>query len=355
MHKIFISYSRSDYAQVMKLKDEIEKVVGKGSCWIDVTGIESDRQFVDVIIDAIDKADVFLFMYSKHSDQSEWTRKEIEYAYSEKKRIVFVKMSDVQLSKYFRFQFGGHNIIDINVGVQKRHLMDNLAEWCGISSNSSQQDFADLHSINHHLNEKQGGAATAWGTKVANYLPEVLLSLSLFILPLGLVLFIAVNYLYRKQLQSRYPNYWKIVLSLSGNIHRILLGINLIMAFLLVCFSIQQGYDEGLFSFTCLLLFLNIVLLLCGVFRPAMLGLKRKKEVSVGLGLPTMLYLLPLFFVSMPYEQDGVGAAPIEHPLPSYDFLGDSLVVNDSVAEIALPIEEADTVMLDWDSVAYKE
>ncbi len=61
MHKIFISYSRQDYAAVVQLKDEIESLLGYGSCWIDLIGIESDRQFVDVIIDAIDKAVIFLF------------------------------------------------------------------------------------------------------------------------------------------------------------------------------------------------------------------------------------------------------------------------------------------------------
>lgn len=64
MHKIFISYSRHDKNTVFMLKDEIEDLIGKGSCWIDLTGIESDKQFIDVIIDAIDNADIFLFMYS---------------------------------------------------------------------------------------------------------------------------------------------------------------------------------------------------------------------------------------------------------------------------------------------------
>ena len=59
MHKIFISYSRSDFAKVVKLKDEIEQLVGKNTCWIDLKGIESNRQFVAVKIDAIDQAEIF--------------------------------------------------------------------------------------------------------------------------------------------------------------------------------------------------------------------------------------------------------------------------------------------------------
>lgn len=129
MHKIFISYSRKDYPQVVNLKNRIEKLIGGGTCWIDLAGIESDRQFVDVIIDAIDKSKIFLFMYSKHSDKSEWTRKEIEYAKSEKKKIVFIKIDGTSLSKYYRFQFGGHEIIDINNDEQFNKLLRNLLEW----------------------------------------------------------------------------------------------------------------------------------------------------------------------------------------------------------------------------------
>ena len=129
MRKIFISYSRHDKEKVFKIKDEIEGLIGTETCWIDLTGIESDKQFIDVIIDAIDQADIFLFMYSKFSDGSEWTRKEVEYAKSENKKIVFVKIDKVPLSKYYRFQFGGHDIIDIFDSDQKRKLMFNLQNW----------------------------------------------------------------------------------------------------------------------------------------------------------------------------------------------------------------------------------
>lgn len=140
MHKIFISYSRADYDKVMILKNEIEQLLGVGSCWVDLDGIESDQQFVDVIIDAIDKADIFLFMYSPHSDSSEWARKEINYAHSEKKRIVFVKLENVQLSKYFRFQFGEHDIIDLQDKKQKEKLLKNLSKWCNVKYHSSDEN-----------------------------------------------------------------------------------------------------------------------------------------------------------------------------------------------------------------------
>lgn len=77
-HDIFISYSRKDPKKVIAIRDEIKETIGAES-WIDIKGIESGEQFVNVIIDAIDKAKVVLFMISASSMQSEYTKKEIMY------------------------------------------------------------------------------------------------------------------------------------------------------------------------------------------------------------------------------------------------------------------------------------
>lgn len=136
MHKIFISYSRKDYSSVVKLKNEIDLLLGKGVCWMDLTGIESDSQFVEVIINAINKSDIFLFMHSKSSEQSDWTRKEVMYANGKGKRLVFVKIDNTPLSDYFAFQFAGHDIIDLNDKKQKQKLLKDLAGWCGARQNT---------------------------------------------------------------------------------------------------------------------------------------------------------------------------------------------------------------------------
>lgn len=136
MHKIFISYSRKDYSSVVKLKDEIDLLLGKGVCWMDLTGIESDSQFVEVIINAINNSDIFLFMHSKSSEQSDWTRKEVMYANDKGKRLVFVKIDSTPLSDYFAFQFAGHDIIDLNDKKQKQKLLKDLAGWCGARQNT---------------------------------------------------------------------------------------------------------------------------------------------------------------------------------------------------------------------------
>ena len=55
---IFISYKRDDLDMVWSIKDIIEKHTGE-NCWIDLDGIESDAQFANVIIKAINQAKVF--------------------------------------------------------------------------------------------------------------------------------------------------------------------------------------------------------------------------------------------------------------------------------------------------------
>ena len=63
-HDIFISYSRKDLKQVIAIRDEIKDRLGADS-WIDLKGIESGEQFVSVIINAIDKAKIVLFMIGR--------------------------------------------------------------------------------------------------------------------------------------------------------------------------------------------------------------------------------------------------------------------------------------------------
>lgn len=57
MKRIFISYKRLDKDKVFKIKDQIEAAIGP-ECWIDLRGIKSDAQFVSVIMEAIDNAEI---------------------------------------------------------------------------------------------------------------------------------------------------------------------------------------------------------------------------------------------------------------------------------------------------------
>ena len=142
MDRIFISYKREDKEVVFKIKDDIEKHVGE-KCWIDLDGIESDAQFVNVIINAIDEAEIFLFMYSKkHAEitdfEIDWTIREINYAQTEGKRIIFLNLDRTPLSKWFKMMFGLKQQVDVHSNVAMNKLYADLTKWLEKRSEGSE-------------------------------------------------------------------------------------------------------------------------------------------------------------------------------------------------------------------------
>ena len=144
--KVFISYKRVDKDRVFAIKDFIERglggdVAGKNHCWIDLEGIESDAQFANVIIRAINRADIFLFMYSAtHSEivdfENDWTVKEINFAQMKKKRIVFVNIDGSALSDWFALLFGTKQQVDGTDEEALQRLCNDMRKWLGLSSES---------------------------------------------------------------------------------------------------------------------------------------------------------------------------------------------------------------------------
>ena len=132
-YDIFISYKRLDKDKVFPIKDFIERNTGY-NCWIDLDGIESDAQFADIIIKAINNAKVFLFMYSKtHSKienfEEDWTVKEITFAQKKKKRIVFVNLDNAPLTDRFDFIFGTKQQVAASSDVAMKKLCADIKQW----------------------------------------------------------------------------------------------------------------------------------------------------------------------------------------------------------------------------------
>lgn len=132
-YDIFISYKRKDKEKVFEMKDCIEKKVGV-RCWIDLDGIESDAQFANVIIKAINDAQVFLFMYSRfHAEiddyDTDWTVREINFAQMKKKRIVFLNIDGTSLTDWFAFMFGSKQRIDASSTEAMQKLYNDLRKW----------------------------------------------------------------------------------------------------------------------------------------------------------------------------------------------------------------------------------
>ena len=132
MARIFISYKRVDSEKVFKIVHQIEQALGE-KCWVDLDGIESSVQFASVICNAIDKADVVLFMHSSvHLNidfENDWTIKEHNYAIAKKKRVVLVKLDDSPLDNIFLLEYGSKNNIDSRVPIQMNKLIRDLQHW----------------------------------------------------------------------------------------------------------------------------------------------------------------------------------------------------------------------------------
>lgn len=129
--KIFISYCRKDLAKAKQIKKEIEKSTST-RCWMDLEGIESGSQFEDVIISAIDNAKVVLFLLSENSMESEYSQKEIRYAYKKRKKFVPVNIDGCSPNGWFLFTFSGTDVIDYSEQDQRNKLMKDLVEWINI-------------------------------------------------------------------------------------------------------------------------------------------------------------------------------------------------------------------------------
>ena len=156
MARIFISYKRVDKDVVFPLKDRIEKALGE-PCWIDLSGIESDAQFASVIINNIDEAEVFLFMYSKtHGNikdfEKDWTIREINYAQEENKRIVFVNLDDTPLTKWFKFMFPRKEQVSVSSVDAVNALISDLKKWLQPQANQLDKKI-DTYAILMHVDE----------------------------------------------------------------------------------------------------------------------------------------------------------------------------------------------------------
>lgn len=109
MSRIFISYKRADKEKVFKIKDQIESALGE-KCWIDVDGIESDA-FSQITLNAIEDASIVLFFYGKDTENSQWQRREIEYAKANGKPVIPIIIDEVPEDSWYKIHFDNSLLI----------------------------------------------------------------------------------------------------------------------------------------------------------------------------------------------------------------------------------------------------
>ena len=165
--EVFISYSRRDLQQVIEIRDEL-KEVSQVDSWIDLKGIESGEQFVNVIIKAIEEAKVVLFMISETSMRSEYTKKEVMYAKNIGKKVVPVILDNSKLSGWFLFEFGVVDYVNIHDSRQRQKFHENLRSWLGLEDNDEGPlDFYDVGK--RYFQKQEYRTAIGWFFKAAKF------------------------------------------------------------------------------------------------------------------------------------------------------------------------------------------
>lgn len=185
MSKIFISYKRRDKDLVFPIVREIFENTGV-DCWIDLDGIESGDQFQNVIIDAIDNADIVVCMLSKNFiapykdertgnidlNKQTFPQKEVMYALDEDKRLIPLSIdgTSVRDCKWLKFNCIGLDCIDWKKQEQREKFFRNVRHWTGgqvtAEANSS---IKSTHSV-QNFNSNNGhefvdlGLSVKWAT-----------------------------------------------------------------------------------------------------------------------------------------------------------------------------------------------
>lgn len=109
-HDVFISYSRQNTEFALLFGKEMDDL--GISYWYDIDGMYSGDNFKDVLVDAIDKTKLLLFISSKESNDSPNVRKEISLAVAGNKRILPIRIDDTPYAKSIRYDLSDIDWID---------------------------------------------------------------------------------------------------------------------------------------------------------------------------------------------------------------------------------------------------
>ena len=114
-YDVFISYSSKDIGKARLLKSALDGR-GFGSFFAEES-LQLGVMFVDEIEQAISNSSVFLYLYTSHSTDSIWMKKELAYAEDKNKPIIPVVFSDDKvMDAATKFMLADRNISEISFG-----------------------------------------------------------------------------------------------------------------------------------------------------------------------------------------------------------------------------------------------
>lgn len=106
---VFISYSRTDSEVVKQIYEWLEKTGYK--CWLDVDGMFSGVSYKKVIVDAIKRSKILLFMSSENSNKSRNVVSEVSIAVEYGKKIMPVRLDMSPYSESIEYDIINHDYV----------------------------------------------------------------------------------------------------------------------------------------------------------------------------------------------------------------------------------------------------
>ncbi len=110
MTKLFISYAHLDSDIVLDISGQLQ--VAGYEVWIDKFGIQGGDLWVSAIVTGISDCDIFLLFISSKSILSDYIRRELDIAFSEKRKIIPIKIEQADIPQGWRYQLAGLQYID---------------------------------------------------------------------------------------------------------------------------------------------------------------------------------------------------------------------------------------------------
>ena len=106
---VFISYSRKDIEIVRSIYEWLEKAGCQ--CWLDLNGMLSGVSYKKVIVEAINRSKVMLFMSSENSNKSRNVVSEVSIAMSHDKKIIPVRLDMSPYSESIEYDIINHDFV----------------------------------------------------------------------------------------------------------------------------------------------------------------------------------------------------------------------------------------------------
>ena len=124
--RIFVSYSTNDAPLANKVVEYLES--NGRRCWIAPRDIASGLDYSDVITNALKECSVVVLVFSRHSAASQFVKKEITLAVSFNKRILPLRISQVDISGGWHFLLNNVQWIEATSSPEKQfpHLLAGL-------------------------------------------------------------------------------------------------------------------------------------------------------------------------------------------------------------------------------------